>query len=152
MQWFGSETSDIVYEDSAGELTHLLIEKGHLSGEQWAEATPKYYIEIKSTLDRCNTPFYVSHGQADRVGLTHQGNISLTTCLLFSFFFQMMRSTNGPSGTDNLHEVYVIFRVFNLGMETTGLSIYVDPHEMRRMGKLNFMTHATFTVTPGLGA
>ena len=65
---------------------------------------------------------------------------------------QMIRSTNGPSGADNQQEVYVIFRVFNLGMETTGLRIYVDPHEQRRTGRLNFMTNATYTVTPGLGA
>lgn len=65
--WFGQETSDIVYNDMAGVLTELLINEGHLSRGQWAGKTPKYYIEVKATPDRCETPFYVSDGQAERV-------------------------------------------------------------------------------------
>lgn len=63
----------------------------------------------------------------------------------------MLRSTNGPSGGDNQHEVYVIFRVFNLGAESTGLAIYVDPQEQRRTGKLEFTTTEKYTVVPGYG-
>lgn len=63
----------------------------------------------------------------------------------------MLRTTNGPSGGDNQHEVYVIFRVFNLGAESTGLAIYVDPEEQRRTGKLKFMTTGQYTVIPGVG-
>lgn len=73
--WNGVETSDIVYEDSSSALTDLLINKGHLSDEQWGGATPKYYIEVKSTLDRCPAPFHVTHGQADRVSLSQRWNI-----------------------------------------------------------------------------
>lgn len=64
--WTGRETSDIVYDDDCGDLTELLVAKGHLS-QAWKHKTPRYYIEVKSTLDRCETPFYVSHGQAERV-------------------------------------------------------------------------------------
>ena len=69
-----------------------------------------------------------------------------------SSFFKMRMTTNGPSGSENQHEIYAIFRVFNLGMETTGLRIYVDPHEQWRTGKLDFVTRAMYRVTPGLGA
>ena len=64
--WVGRETSDIVYDDASGALTDLLIAKAYLS-EDWTQETPRYYIEVKSTLDRCETPFIVSHGQAERV-------------------------------------------------------------------------------------
>lgn len=53
-------------------------------------------------------------------------------------FFKMMMTTNGPSGSENQDKIYAIFRVFRLGMETTGLRIYVDPYEQRRTGKLDF--------------
>ena len=56
-----------MYDDVSGVLTALLISKGHLSSSQWAGQMPRYYIEIKSTLNSCETPFYVSPGQAERV-------------------------------------------------------------------------------------
>ncbi len=68
----GSETSDIVYHDVHGVLTTLLILKGQLSRSLWEDKTPKYYIEVKSTLSRCETPFYVSQGQAERVSFMQQ--------------------------------------------------------------------------------
>lgn len=64
---------------------------------------------------------------------------------------QMRTTTNGPSGSDNQHEVYVVFRVFNLGMESTGLQIYVDPEQQRRSGRLRFFTRAKYVVIPGVG-
>ena len=35
----------------------------------------------------------------------------------------MIQTTNGESGSNNQHEVYAVFRVFNLGTESTGLRI-----------------------------
>lgn len=61
----------------------------------------------------------------------------------------MRMTTNGPSGCDNQDAVYVVFRVFRLGTESTGLRIYVDPEEQRRTGKLTFKTDASYWVSPG---
>ena len=63
----GRETSDIVYDDTSGALTALLIARSHLQAPQWAGVTPRYYIEVKSTTDGCDVPFFVSQGQAERV-------------------------------------------------------------------------------------
>lgn len=116
--WGGTETSDIVYDDVSGVFTTLLIEKRYLSGTNWEGKTPKYYIEVKSTTDQCSTPFFVSDGQLDR----------------------MQRTSNGPSGNSNQSEIYAVFRVFNLGKDSMGLRIYIDPEEQRKAGKLRFTT------------
>ncbi len=63
----------------------------------------------------------------------------------------MIQTTNGPSGSSNQHEVYAVFRVFNLGTESTGLRIYLDPEEQRRTGKLRFATTVTHAVVPAPG-
>lgn len=60
----------------------------------------------------------------------------------------MHMTTNGPTGCDNQHAIYVILRVFNLGTESTGLMIYVNPEEQRRTGRLKFKTDATYAVVP----
>ncbi len=72
----GNETSDIVYDDASGVLTALLIHKEHLSNGLWEGKTPRYYIEVKSTLSRCETPFYVSQGQAERVSLLNRSSLT----------------------------------------------------------------------------
>lgn len=63
----------------------------------------------------------------------------------------MLSTTNGPSGFNNRHEIYVLFRVFNLGTESTGLKIYVDPEQQRRSGKLKFITDGTYMVIAAAG-
>jgi len=60
----------------------------------------------------------------------------------------MQETTNGPSGNNRQDEIYTIFRVFNLGKESTGLRIYIDPEEQRRVGKLKFTTNK-YAVVPG---
>ena len=45
---------------------------------------------------------------------------------------QMQSLTNGPLGDENQDEVYVIFRVYNLGKVNTAVMVYVDPEEHRR--------------------
>ncbi len=65
----------------------------------------------------------------------------------------MLRTTNGPCGSINQDEVYAVFRVFNLGTESTGLRIYLDPGEQRRMRKLRFRRSekSKCSVVPGGG-
>ncbi|KAB5566357.1 hypothetical protein GE09DRAFT_1106410 [Coniochaeta sp. 2T2.1] len=68
--WTGSETADITYRDSGGELTSLLIDKGfmsHVSAEQLTNARPQYFIEVKTTTLACETPFFMSKYQYARV-------------------------------------------------------------------------------------
>jgi len=67
--WLGTETADIVYDDTTGEFTRLLVDKGYLGSESgaWADATPRYYVEVKATTKRCNTRFFMSKGQYKRV-------------------------------------------------------------------------------------
>jgi hypothetical protein len=60
----------------------------------------------------------------------------------------MQKTTNGPLGNDKQDKIYTIFRVFNLGNESMGLRIYIDPEEQRRVGKLKFTTKK-YAVVPG---
>lgn len=57
---------------------------------------------------------------------------------------QMQNSTLAPwNGMD----LYIIFRVYNLGQDSMGLQIYLDPERLRRRGKLEF-TGERWSVTP----
>ncbi len=66
--WVGRETADITYSDFDGALTRLLIDKGYLASETWADARPHYFIEVKTTTGSCSTPFFMSKYQYRRVG------------------------------------------------------------------------------------
>lgn len=68
--WTGRETADITYRDSSGELTSLLADKGfmsHVSAEHLTNARPQYFIEVKTTTLACETPFFMSKYQYERV-------------------------------------------------------------------------------------
>ncbi|KAI1262212.1 hypothetical protein F5Y18DRAFT_398949 [Xylariaceae sp. FL1019] len=65
--WQGRETSDITYSDVQGVLTEELINKGYLARNLWEGKRPSYYIEVKATTSSCETPFYVSKAQYQRV-------------------------------------------------------------------------------------
>ena len=69
-RWHGQETSDIVYRDTRGVLTNLLIENGYIEGQQWTESTIEYYVEVKTTTDSCKKPFYMGNSQYERVSTT----------------------------------------------------------------------------------
>ena len=60
--WRQSETADIVYHDVESKLTGILVDKGYVD-EWWLGATPKYFIEVKTTTGSCSTPFYMSWRQ-----------------------------------------------------------------------------------------
>jgi len=63
LSWLHLETADLTYEDTMGNLTAMLIDHGYLAEDEWRDARPKYFIEVKSTTGPCNTPFYMSKGQ-----------------------------------------------------------------------------------------
>jgi hypothetical protein len=65
--WNGRETADITYNDVDGALTTLLIDKGYLASELWADARLQYFIEVKTTTGACRTPFFMSKYQYQRV-------------------------------------------------------------------------------------
>jgi hypothetical protein len=66
-EWHEPETSDIVYDDIQSTLTGELIKKGYLARDSWEGETPQYYIEVKTTRHYCDTPFYMSRAQYERV-------------------------------------------------------------------------------------
>lgn len=65
--WTGSETSDITYADSSGIFTEMFIDQGYLMRDEWAGKKPFYYIEVKTTTMSCDTPFFMSKNQYQRV-------------------------------------------------------------------------------------
>jgi hypothetical protein len=65
--WRGAETADIIYDDTEGEFTQLLISNGYLDRSIWAHATPKYFLEVKTTTKECATRFFLSKSQYQRV-------------------------------------------------------------------------------------
>ena len=81
--WQGRETADITYADRDGVLTDLLVDKGYLARDDWAGRRPKYFIEVKTTTSACDTPFYMSKAQYQRVSFgrnrgrppAHRGNM-----------------------------------------------------------------------------
>lgn len=65
-EWDGQETSDFVVSDNRGALTKRLIQSGHLKSE-WLGETPRYLIEVKSTMSGRNKEVYLGKEQYRRV-------------------------------------------------------------------------------------
>jgi hypothetical protein len=63
----------------------------------------------------------------------------------------MRESTNGASGNQNQSVIYTVFRVYDLGKNTTALKIYIDPEEHRRTNMLRF-SEDRWTVVPSVGS
>jgi len=68
--WVGKETADIVYDDTKGDFTVMLIDRGYLNRDEWQAARPRYYIEVKATTGSLEAPFYMSKNQYKRVRRT----------------------------------------------------------------------------------
>jgi hypothetical protein len=66
LPWNGRETSDIVYEDTDGQLTRLLVELGYLD-VIWEGIEPEYLIEVKTTTGNCADRFFMSTNQYNMV-------------------------------------------------------------------------------------
>ena len=65
--WTGNETADLEYDDADGVFTSLLISKGYLDAGRWQKKKPRYYFEVKSTPLPCNTAFFMSGPQYEKV-------------------------------------------------------------------------------------
>ncbi|KAJ6063689.1 hypothetical protein N7499_012369 [Penicillium canescens] len=119
--WYGRETADITYDDTEGDFTALLIDNGYLDAEEWRDKRPKYYIEVKTTTGPLRTPFYMSKHQYERMRAVH--NMS------------------------DHSEVYMILRVFDIRGDNIGMSVYLDPEQLRLDGGLVF-TGETWSIVP----
>lgn len=60
--------ADFTYLDNNQNLTKLLMEFGFLRDAQtWLSNPPTYHLEVKSTSESCNEPFYMSNNQLKKV-------------------------------------------------------------------------------------
>ncbi len=60
-----------------------------------------------------------------------------------------MQSSSNADAVSSRENVYLVFRVFDLGKDTMGFRIYIDPEKHRRKGTLGFSSEK-WTVAPGL--
>ncbi|EXK44468.1 hypothetical protein FOMG_03182 [Fusarium oxysporum f. sp. melonis 26406] len=121
--WPNRETADLVYSDTQGDLTRILVDAEILSGD-WSARLPKYYIQVKTTTGPCGTPFYMSGNQ-----------------------YRLMERIHHSS---DFAEVYIIFRVyFLLDREQIKYCVYPDPKRLQDDEKLIF-TGTTWSVSPRL--
>ncbi|PNP78159.1 hypothetical protein FNYG_08476 [Fusarium nygamai] len=120
--WPNRETADLVYSDTQGDLTRLLVD-AEILGDDWSTRRPRYYIEVKTTTGPCGTPFYMSGNQ-----------------------YRLMERIHHSS---DFSEVYIIFRIYFL-LDRSEIShcVYPDPKALQDNGRLIF-TGATWSVTPG---
>jgi hypothetical protein len=61
----------------------------------------------------------------------------------------MKMQENTSHGNDNRRTVYVIFRVFSVGTDNTGLRVLVDPESMRLRDELSFTAESWSVVAAG---
>lgn len=119
-----TEITDLVYSDREGELTALLIQAGYLASSSWRGCTPKYHIEVKTTMGSMNYPFFCSQSQ-----------------------FERMETMELSDGEEDADDVYLIARVFGLGRARMGMKLYLDPWKLRRTKQLKFFA-GVYHVTP----
>ncbi|KAK6863513.1 hypothetical protein PG995_000041 [Apiospora arundinis] len=119
----GPETSDITYDDTDGVLTNLLVAKGYMPAHISARERIGYSIEVKTTTDACEAPFYMSNSQ----------------------YLMMQRQSIQNASQQSLDRIYLIFRVYNIGRSSIGLRILVDPEHLKQTGTLEF-TASTWSV------
>ncbi|KAH6876838.1 hypothetical protein B0T10DRAFT_497374, partial [Thelonectria olida] len=126
--WNGRETADITYQDVSGALTSLLADAGHMDtwdADRVRQARPEFFIEVKSTTGPFETPFYMSKAQYRRM----QGY-----------------SQSRAGAAASFDRVYVIFRVYNVGQDSIGVKVLVDPESMR--GRELAFTAETWSIVP----
>ncbi|KAK6825522.1 hypothetical protein PG987_013016 [Apiospora arundinis] len=117
--WLGAEVADLVYNDSKGAMTERLIARGYLEKSAWQNKRPQYLIEVKTTTSNCDTPFFVSKAQCEKI----------------------------KENTESTETIYAIFRVFNLGRDDMDLRVYLDPEALRQQDDLKF-TSESWSVVP----
>lgn len=143
--WTGRETSDIIYHDTQGVLTDLLIHNRYLDRDRWDGRTLHYFIEVKTTTSTCDTPFFMSDSQYKRVGADKQ---NWALFFVLTNLWQMRNVHFSAEIPDGM--IYVIFRVYQLDQDDQGpgLKIYVDPEALRLSGELEFSSQG-WSVVPG---
>ncbi|KAK8875288.1 hypothetical protein PGQ11_005802 [Apiospora arundinis] len=119
----GPETSDITYDDTDGIFTNLLVANGYMPAHISARERIGYSIEVKTTTDACEAPFYMSNSQ----------------------YLMMQRQSIQNASQQSLDRIYLIFRVYNIGRSSIGLRILVDPEHLKQTGTLEF-TASTWSV------
>jgi hypothetical protein len=150
-RWPFRETADLVYNDEQGRLTEVLIDSGYLARDEWQQARPRYFLEVKTTTGECDMPFYMSGNQYRLVSPNFSS--------LFFYFFanvfghlpilKPMQMQSKHQSQDK-SEVYMVLRVFGLNARRMGMRAYLDPEDLRRKGQLVF-TGRTWSVLPGNG-
>ncbi|KAK8097421.1 hypothetical protein PG984_016560 [Apiospora sp. TS-2023a] len=119
----GPETSDITYDDANGALTNLLVAKGYMSANINSRERIGYSIEVKTTTDACEAPFYMSNSQ----------------------YLMMQRQSIHNASQQSPDRIYLIFRVYHIGRSSIGLRILMDPEHLKQAGTLEF-TASTWSV------
>jgi hypothetical protein len=130
--WRGAETADIVYDDVGGRLTEILRHKGYLPifGPGWDAARPRYYIEVKTTTEDCNTRFFMSKSQHQRVSCPVVRLRVLVKGLHSWPVRHCQMHDLALHGVDPAAQIYLIARVYNLGQDNMSLRVYNDPTEL----------------------
>jgi hypothetical protein len=61
--------ADFTYVDFGWDLTTLLSQMGFKMTDAWprSEKAPTYHLEVKSTTEKCDEPFYISNNQVEKV-------------------------------------------------------------------------------------
>ena len=141
--------ADFTYHDSNGKLTELLTTLGFIRDtENWSQRPPIYHLEVKSTSEPCNEPFFMSNNQMEKVPPPEVPGEWRKFCKDANAY-QARRYTL-PWGESSIPtDVYVILRVYNLEKETApGFTAYVDPWAMYMNQELSVMARENFMVTP----
>jgi hypothetical protein len=61
----------------------------------------------------------------------------------------MQELSSNNTETRQTNGIYAIFRVFNLGSDSIGLKVLVDPETMRQRGELAFATERWSVIAGG---
>ena len=140
------EITDVTYKDTDGKMTEWIsrcLDHGENEMPSWLQSLkgsngpwPTYYLEVKSTTDRCETPFFISRNQFHTVRADSECNTTLLTAT------QMKRMS--AQGHEVPEQVYVIVRVFE-SSRGKAMQLYVDPWNLRAL--LDFQPLG-YSVTP----
>lgn len=138
--WNGfEELADLEYHDTTGVFTKFMTEKGHLPRAQWEGKTPTYYFEVKSTPRACDAEFYMGGAQYQKARPAYISALcfSVLTSNLVSLGLTWVRFQMTTLCTDD--KIYIIFRVFEMFEDKINCKLYVNPPELERQGKLEFL-------------
>lgn len=75
-QFLGSEGNftDFTYKDPDGRLTKLFLDQGFTQAKDWLASRPTYHIEVKSTKNESEEPFFMSYNQLEMVRIIPSAN------------------------------------------------------------------------------